>query len=111
MSAAPVKLGIVGLGRWASVLARAAQRSKKLKIVAGYTRTPEKREAFAKEFGVPGVSEYRQMLADPEIQGVILTVPNEQHYPVALQAARAGKHVYTEKPIAHTLEDGVRICE
>ncbi len=111
MSTSPVKLGIVGLGRWAGVLARAAQRSQKLKIVAGYTRSPEKRDAFAKEFGIPALGDFRQMLADPEIQGVILTVPNGQHFPVAEQAARAGKHVYTEKPIAHTLEDGVRICE
>ena len=111
MSGGPVKLGIVGLGRWARVLARAAQRSPKLEIVAGYTRSPEKREAFSREFGIPAVAELRQMLADPEIQGVILTVPNEQHFPISEQAARAGKHVYTEKPIAHTLEDGVRICE
>ena len=106
-----VKLGIVGLGRWARVLARAAQRSPKLEIVAGYTRSQEKREAFSREFGIPAVAELRQMLADPEIRGVILTVPNEQHFPISEQAARAGKHVYTEKPIAHTLEDGVRICE
>lgn len=107
----PVQLGIVGLGRWAKVLARAAQRSGKLKIVAGHTRSQEKREAFAEEFGIPVLAEFRQMLSIPEIRGVILTVPNEQHFPVAEQAARAGKHVYTEKPIAHTLEDGVRICE
>jgi predicted dehydrogenase len=110
-AAAPVKLGIIGLGRWARVLARAAQRSSKLKIVSAYSRTADKREAFAKEFGVTAASDLRQMLSDPEIRGVILTVPNEQHYAVAEQAARAGKHVYTEKPIAHTLEDGVRICE
>ena len=108
---APVKLGIVGLGRWARVLARAAQRSAKLRIVAGYTRSQEKREAFSREFGIPTLADFRQMLSDPEIQGVILTVPNEQHFPVAELAARSGKHVYTEKPIAHTLEDGVRICE
>ena len=47
------------------------------------------------------------MLADPEIKGVILTVPNEQHLPVAREVAKAGKHVYTEKPIANTLEDGL----
>src|SRR4030088_946645 len=47
------------------------------------------------------------MLADPEIKGVILTVPNEQHLPVAIEVARAGKHVYTEKPIASTLEEGL----
>ena len=48
------------------------------------------------------------MLADPAIKGVILTVPNEQHLPVAAEVARAGKHVYTEKPIASTLEEGLR---
>ena len=50
------------------------------------------------------------MLSDPEIKGVILTVPNEQHLPVAAEVAKAGKHVYTEKPIASTLEDGIAIA-
>jgi predicted dehydrogenase len=111
MNQYPVNLGIVGLGRWARVLARAAQRSQKLKIVSACTRTQEKREAFSKEFGIGTVSDYLQMLSNPDLEGVILTVPNEQHYAMAAQAARAGKHVYTEKPIAHTLEDGVRICD
>ena len=51
------------------------------------------------------------MLADPEIKGVILTVPNEQHLPLAREVAKAKKHVYTEKPIAATLEDGLEIEE
>jgi predicted dehydrogenase len=55
------------------------------------------------------VPDLATMLRDPEIKGVILTVPNEQHLPVALEVARAGKHVYTEKPIASTLEDGLQI--
>ena len=49
------------------------------------------------------------MLADPAIKGVILTVPNEQHLPLAREVAKAGKHVYTEKPIASTLEEGLAI--
>jgi predicted dehydrogenase len=52
----------------------------------------------------------KAMLANPEIAGVILTVPNEQHLPVAAEVARARKHVYTEKPIASTLEDGLKIA-
>src|SRR5215471_3209388 len=105
----PVKVGIVGLGRWAKVLTRASQKSDKLKIVAGYSRSEEKRAAFAQEMGVPAVPDLKTMLADPAIKGVILTVPNEQHLPVALEVARAGKHVYTEKPIASTLEEGLEI--
>ena len=110
MSAQPVKLGIVGLGRWAKVLTRAVAKSDKLKIVAGYSRTEEKRNAFEKEFGVKGVADMKTLLSDPEISGVIITVPNEQHLPVATEIAKAGKHVYTEKPIAATLEDGIEIA-
>ena len=110
MSAQPVKLGIVGLGRWAKVLTRAVAKSDKLKIVAGYSRTREKRDAFEQEFGVKGVPDLKTMLSDPEIRGVIITVPNEQHLPVATEIAKAGKHVYTEKPIAATLEDGIDIA-
>lgn len=106
----PVKLGIVGLGRWAKVLTRAvAGKSSKLDIVAAYSRSADKRGEFTQEFGVPGVPDMQTMLSNPDIKGVILTVPNEQHWPLAEQVAKAGKHVYTEKPIAQTLEDGLKI--
>jgi predicted dehydrogenase len=59
--------------------------------------------------GVPAAADLKSMLADPEIKGVILTVPNEQHLPVAREVAMAKKHVYTEKPIAATLQDGLKI--
>ena len=104
-----VRMGIVGLGRWAKVLTRAAKASDKLEIVSAFSRSQEKRDAFAREMGVPVVPDLATMLRDPSIAGVILTVPNEQHLPLAEEVARAGKHVYTEKPIAHTLEDGLRL--
>jgi predicted dehydrogenase len=110
VSTYPVKLGIVGLGRWARVLTRAAKKSDKLRIVAGYSRSEETRAAFEKETGVPTVPDMKAVLSNPEIKGVLLTVPNEQHLPLAEQVARAGKHVYTEKPIAQTLEDGLKIA-
>ncbi len=110
MSRSPVNVGIVGLGRWAKVLTRAASKSEKIKIVAGYSRSEEKRAAFQREVGVPVVSDLRTMLSYPMIDGVILTVPNEQHLAVAAQVAKAKKHVYTEKPIASTLEEGLEIA-
>jgi predicted dehydrogenase len=109
MSQEAVRVGIVGLGRWAKVLTRAAEKSNQIKIVAGFSRSQEKREAFASELGVPAAASMAEMLANPEIKGVILTVPNEQHLPVAAEVAKAGKHVYTEKPIASTLEEGLQI--
>ena len=109
MGAGPIKLGIVGLGRWAKVLARAAAKSDELMIVKCYSRTEEKRRSFAQEFGIPAVPDMQSMLSDPEIRGVVVTTSNEQHLPVAMEAAKAGKHVYTEKPIAATLEEGIEM--
>jgi predicted dehydrogenase len=105
------KVGIVGLGRWAQVLARAAAKSTKLEIVSAYSRSEEKRQAFTREFGIAAVPDLAAMLADRTLDGVILTVPNEQHLPLAVEVAKAGKHVYTEKPIASTLEEGLAITD
>ncbi len=109
MAAEPVKVGIVGLGRWAKVLTRAVKKSTALQIASGYSRSEDKRKAFEAEMGVPTVADFQTMLNDPSIKGVILTVPNEQHLPVAEQVAKAGKHVYTEKPIANTLEAALKM--
>ena len=109
MGSNQLKVGIVGLGRWAKVLTRAARASDALTIVAGYSRSEDKRAAFLKEFGVAPTPDLATMLADPQIKGVILTVPNEQHLPLAREVAKARKHVYTEKPIASTLEEGLEI--
>ncbi len=105
----PVKLGIVGLGRWAKVLTKAAKKSDKLQIIAGHSRSEEKRDAFTQQFGINTYGSLEQILAMPDIEGVIITVPNEQHFPIAKQIAEAGKHVYTEKPISNILADGLRM--
>src|SRR3954468_12534893 len=105
------KVGIVGLGRWAKGLTRAASKSKTHRIVAAESRTPGERDAFANDLRVTAAPDLAAMLNDPAIEGVILTVPNEQHLPLALEVAKAGKHVYTEKPIASTLEEGLAIAD
>jgi len=106
----PVRVGIVGLGRWAKVLTKASKQSTKIDIVCGYSRSEEKRLAFESEMGVRPVGSLEEMLNDPTISGVIITVPNEQHRAIAEKVAAAKKHVYTEKPIAHNLEDGLQIA-
>jgi len=105
-----VRVGIVGLGRWAKVLTKASKQSTKIDIVSGYSRSEEKRSAFETEMGVRPVGSLEEMLTDPTISGVIITVPNEQHRAIAEKVAAAKKHVYTEKPIAHNLEDGLEIA-
>ena len=104
-----IKLGIVGLGRWAKVLTAAAKTSEKIEIVAGHSRSQEKRDAYTEDFDIKTYDSLDKLLKLNEVEGVIITVPNEQHYSVAKQIAEAGKHVYTEKPISNILEDGLRM--
>ncbi len=69
MTSNQVKVGIVGLGRWAKVLTRAAATSDALKIVAGYSRSEEKRAAFQQEFGVARDARPRHHAGRPADRG------------------------------------------
>ncbi|MGH2789454.1 MAG: Gfo/Idh/MocA family protein [Actinomycetota bacterium] len=105
-----VRLASVGLGRWARVLARGAQRGDVVELASCFSRSADKRTAFQKEFGIArSASSYEELLADPDIEGVVITTPNDTHKDVILQALEAGKAIYVDKPIAHTLEDAMAI--
>lgn len=102
----PVRLAPVGLGRWARVLARGAQRGEVVELASCFSRDETRRAAFQQEFGIPrAAASYQELLADPEIDGIVVTTPNDTHREVCVQALEAGKAVYTDKPIAHTLAD------
>src|SRR4029079_14914297 len=92
-------------------LTRAVRTSNSIEIVQGFSRSEESRTAFQQEFGVRSANDLAALLNNPETHVVILTVPNEPHLPLAREVAKAGKHVYTEKPIASTLEEGLAIEE
>ena len=107
----PVKLASIGLGRWARVLARGAQRGDVIELASCFSRSPESRSAFQEEFEVPrAAATLDELLADPEIDGVLVTTPNDAHKSVILESLDAGKAVYTDKPIAHTMEDAGEIA-
>ncbi|MCC6364531.1 MAG: Gfo/Idh/MocA family oxidoreductase [Bryobacterales bacterium] len=50
--------------------------------------------------------DYRQLLADPSIDAVVIATPEHLHHDMAIAALKAGKHVYVEKPLSHTIEEG-----
>ena len=52
---------------------------------------------------------YEELLADEDVEGVVITTPNDTHRDLIIRALDAGKAVYTDKPIAHTLEDAMTI--
>lgn len=109
MAQEPMRVASVGLGRWAQVIAAAAARSDKLKVIGCFSRSEEKRRTFADQFGCEQFDSYEALLADERIEGVLLTTPNNVHAETIEQAAQAGKHVWVEKPIAQTMADAMRI--
>lgn len=79
------------------------QRGDKVELYSCFSRDAAKREAFQQEFSVPNAaSSYEELLADPMVEGVLVTTPNDTHMEMITKAIRAGKAVYTDKPIAHT---------
>lgn len=106
-----VRAASLGMGWWSGVLADAVQRSDKIEIVSCYTRSPEKREVFAQKYGCTAVDSYEKILEDPSIEAIINTTPNHVHLETTRAAAEAGKHVFLDKPIAHTIADGRKLTE
>ncbi|MCZ6697431.1 MAG: Gfo/Idh/MocA family oxidoreductase [Planctomycetota bacterium] len=109
-----VKVGIVGIGWWSDVLAGVIAKSDTLDLRACFTRSEDKAANFAAKFHCEVAESYQAMLALDDLDGVILTTPNSAHRQGAEAAARSGKHVFVEKPISNTLEDGramIRACE
>ena len=101
-----MRVGIVGIGWWSDVLAGVIEKSDKLELRAGFTRSPEKNAKFAETFNCEAMASYEDMLALDDLDGVILTTPNSAHLPGTLAAAAAGKHVFVEKPVSNTIADG-----
>ena len=96
----------VGLGWWSDELAKAAAAGGALRIVTCTSRSAQKRAAFAETFGTGQHESYDAVLADPEVEAVLLTTPHSLHAEQVMAAAEAGKQVFVEKPFTLTVESG-----
>ena len=88
------------------------QKSPHSEVVAIASRDPARAQRAAEELGIPkAYGSYAEMLADPDIDAVYNPLPNHLHVPLTLEAARAGKHVLCEKPIALDAADAERLLQ
>jgi predicted dehydrogenase len=93
-----IRAAIIGLGRWGQNMVTHARGSQHIRFVAGATRTPDKAQAFAAEHGFPLHADVEAVLRDPNVDAVVITTPHKSHVDLITRAARAGKHVFVEKP-------------
>ena len=109
MAQTRLRAALIGVGAWGRVLAKAASQSEKIEFVCCVGRNPLRLPIFARETGLPARA-FGDVLADKQINALVLALPNELHLEFAQRAARAGKHIYIEKPIANTMIDALEIA-
>ena len=99
---------MVGLGTWGQHLVSSVHGSDVIRFVAATTRTPAKAEAYCASRGLRMLQSYEAVLADREIDGVVLATPHSAHAQQIIAAAQAGKHVFVEKPLGLSLQSSQR---
>jgi predicted dehydrogenase len=106
-----VRLGLVGCGKFAGVVATSVKTSAGAELITCFDPVPERRAAYSKTYGCDQAKSFEDLVSRKDIEGVLLVSPNAIHREQAEWAAANGKHVYVEKPIANTIADGKRIIE
>ena len=102
------KICVVGTGYWGKNLVRNFHDLGALHTVCD--TNPDTLDSFVEQYpGVRGVSQFHEVLQDPDINGVALSTPAPTHYRMARQAMEAGKDVYVEKPLCLSEEEGIEL--
>lgn len=111
-----LRVAIMGLGGYASRVAEAMKSCKKAKLVGVISGTPAKIKDWQTKYDIPDKNCYDyqnfdQIKANPDIDAVYVITPNSMHHSQVIQAARAGKHVICEKPMALNAREGQEMID
>jgi predicted dehydrogenase len=101
-----LKVAMAGAGRWGTRLIESVQgKSDKIRFTSVVTRDPAGKRDMAAKFGLALTANYADVLTDKNIDGIVLATPHSQHAAEVIAAAKAGKHVFCEKPFTLTAAD------
>ncbi|MFB3060939.1 MAG: Gfo/Idh/MocA family protein, partial [Candidatus Binatia bacterium] len=106
-----LKVGIVGLGFGSTEFIPTLERLPQIKLVAGADLRPQAREAFKARFGGNVYESVSELCADPEVEAVWISTPNQFHAEHAIIAAEHGKHMVVRKPLGISMEECKRVLE
>ena len=100
------KWGIISTAHINRLVLAGARESERVDVVAVASRDRARAEAYAKEHGIErGYGSYEDLLADPEVAAVYISLPNSLHVEWSVRALEAGKHVLCEKPLDRRPEE------
>jgi predicted dehydrogenase len=105
-----INIALCGLGNYAGMLAQGIQVSEYCNLAGIVTGTPSKAEKWKKQYNIPEKNIYNyqnfdEIINNKDIDLVYVVLPNGLHKEFVIRAAKAGKHVITEKPMAVTVKD------
>jgi len=100
-----LRLGVAGLGRGFTVMLPTLARDSRIALVAAADPRPEARALFATEFNARTYASVEALCADPSVEVVYVATPHQYHSAHTAVAAKAGKHVLVEKPVAISLAE------
>jgi len=106
-----IRAAIYGLGRWGNRLTSAVHDSDKIRMALGISRDPSRHAEFSRTTGIEVVSSYARVLKRSDIDAVVLATPHSLHAAQIIQAAKAGKHVFVEKPFALTVRSAEKAID
>jgi predicted dehydrogenase len=106
-----MNIGVVGCGNISDIYLQNCKRFDLLKVMACSDLDPARAQAKFEAHGVPRVCSTEEMLADPDIDTILDLTPPQQHFELGMKALEAGKHLYSEKPLALRREDGRKLLE
>lgn len=110
-----VGVALIGLGGWGgSSSLPALEETENLELITWYDANPATVEEYRGRIVPQPAESYEEVLDNPQVDGVLLFVPNHLHRPLAVQAAEHGKHVWVEKPIANSVSEAdemIAACE
>jgi predicted dehydrogenase len=107
-----IDAAIVGLGRWGQKLVTSVQgKSDRIRFVRGMVRNPDKVREFSIAHDFNLSANFDDVLSDRRVQAVVLATPHSLHVDQIVAAARAGKAVLCEKPLALTRADAQRAVD
>ena len=109
MSAAPVRIGVVGLGYWGPNIARNFDAIPGCELAWCCDSSAEARERMREQFpGVGLADDLDQLLGDPALDAIAIATPVPTHAELAVRVLQAGKHCFVEKPLAQSVADAER---
>lgn len=111
MTSEPLRLGVVGLGRAFVLMLPAFRADRRVRLVAAAAPRAESRAVFEATFGGRGYARVEDLCADAQVEAVYVATPHQLHCEHVLAAARAGKHVLVDKPLAVSLDDAVTMVQ